>query len=472
MRISLVLSTVLALFCGMATANAEKRVALVIGNNDYVNLPKVQQLEKAVNDARSVGDALEKIGFNVIRGDNLGRQAMVDKFDELSRQLSPGDIAFFFFAGHGITLGGGNYILPADVPDVQTEQEVRLAHASLGETDVVSDLQSRGVRLAIVVLDACRNNPFARPGVRAVGGSRGFARGEPVRGVFTLYSAGLGQAALDRLNGEDSNPNSVFTRVFVPLLLQPGKDLGGLAVEVREEVAKLASAVGVDQRPAYYDETIGGRFYLAGLQLGDQVGPTVSPVDQQSNGPAAAERIWTSIQNSKNPQILETFIEQFGSTVFAKFARAQLRTLRASAAPVEKKANASGTNVDQVTVIPEAERFWANIQNSQNAAELELFIAKYHDSPLADLARIRLKGLRTKSASVDPAAGKIEPVAPPSRNTPRRGAAGSAGGAEGYTTCGPKGCQRVPPGCRAIPHSGGHGLGGRIDCRIVSPPHG
>jgi uncharacterized caspase-like protein len=73
----------------------ECRKARRAGDRQQRLLPKAQQLEKAVNDARSVGDALEKIGFNVIRGDNLGRQAMVDKFDELSRQLSPGDIAFF-----------------------------------------------------------------------------------------------------------------------------------------------------------------------------------------------------------------------------------------------------------------------------------------------------------------------------------------------------------------------------------------
>jgi uncharacterized caspase-like protein len=95
--------------------HAEKRVALVIGNDRYANLPADQQLLKAVNDSRAVGDALGKLGFEVIRGQNLGRQALVDKFDEMTRKISPGDVAFFFFAGHGVAIGGGNYILPADV---------------------------------------------------------------------------------------------------------------------------------------------------------------------------------------------------------------------------------------------------------------------------------------------------------------------------------------------------------------------
>ena len=201
----------------------------------------------------------------MLRGENLGRQALVEKFDELTRRLSHGDTAFFFFAGHGVSIRGGNYILPTDVPNVQSGQETLLARTSLGENDIVSDLQGRGVRVAVVVLDACRNNPFKRRGTQAIGGERGCVRSDPVQGVFSIYSAGIGQAALDRLDDADTNPNSVFTRVLVPALGRPGLDLGGLAVEVREEVARLAGTIGHIQRPAYYDETIGGRIYLAGL---------------------------------------------------------------------------------------------------------------------------------------------------------------------------------------------------------------
>jgi hypothetical protein len=102
-----------------------------------------QQWTRAVNDARAVGDALERIGFDVIRGENLKRQALVDKIYELTQRVSPGDTAFFFFAGHGVTVGGGNYMLPADVPKIEAGQELRLTHAALGESDIVSDLQRR-----------------------------------------------------------------------------------------------------------------------------------------------------------------------------------------------------------------------------------------------------------------------------------------------------------------------------------------
>src|ERR1700686_2567982 len=119
MRILAALACVVMLIClGVAPGRADKRVALVIGNDRYANLPADEQLRKAVNDARAVGDALSGIGFQVIRGENLGRQALLAKFDEFTQKLEPGDTAFFFFAGHGVAVGGGNYIMPTDVPNV------------------------------------------------------------------------------------------------------------------------------------------------------------------------------------------------------------------------------------------------------------------------------------------------------------------------------------------------------------------
>src|ERR1700730_469196 len=126
-----------------AAAHAENRVALVVGDGVYQNLPVDQQLRKSVTDARAIGDALGRLGFEVIRGETLGRQALDDKFSELTRRLLPGDTAFFFFAGHGVSIGGGNFILPSDVPNVEAGQETRLARASLGENDIVADLQAR-----------------------------------------------------------------------------------------------------------------------------------------------------------------------------------------------------------------------------------------------------------------------------------------------------------------------------------------
>jgi predicted metalloprotease len=319
---------VLALLVALTSAHAEKRVALVIGNDRYANLPADQQLRKAVNDARAVGDALGRIGFDVIRGENLGRLALLAKFDELTQRLEPGDTAFFFFAGHGVAVNGGNYILPTDVPNVGPGQDTLLARVALGETDIVGDLQGRGVRVAIVVLDACRNNPFKKPGVRGVGGERGLTRIEPVRGVFSIYSAGIGQTALDRLGDADANPNSVFTRVFVPAIGKPGLSLGDLAVEVREEVARLALTVSHDQLPAYYDQTAGGRVYLAGLpQASTAAEPSRPPAPAQSE----AERAWLAgVKDTTSEAVLDDFIRRYGDSIYGTLARERREGLKKS----------------------------------------------------------------------------------------------------------------------------------------------
>jgi hypothetical protein len=308
---------------GTVPSYAEKRVALVIGNDSYPRLPADQQLQKAVNDSRAVGDALGKLGFEVIRGENLGRQAMVDKLDMLAGKLSPGDTAFFFFAGHGVAINGGNYIIPSDVPAVETGQETRLARTAFSESDIVSDLQQRGARVVVIVLDACRDNPFRRPGLRSVGGERGFARVEPVSGVFTLYSAGLGQTALDRLNDADDHPNSVFTRVLVPKLTKPGTDLTAMAKDVREEVARLAGTVGHDQRPAYYDETI-GNVYLAGLPAAPQQMTAVQPAPARTPAADPAAQAWNAVKDTTSVAVLEDFVGRYGDTIYGTLAKERL----------------------------------------------------------------------------------------------------------------------------------------------------
>lgn len=314
-----------ALACALAPASAEKRVALVVGNDHYVNLPAHEQLQKAVNDARAVGKTLGQLGFEVLAGENLPRHEFVDKLDVLSRRLSPGDIVFFFFSGHGVTLNGANYILPTDVPDIEADQETRLARAALSEHDILLDLQSRGVRVAVVVLDACRTNPFHPAGEKGIGGARGLAPPETVRGVFSLYAAGNGQAALDRLYDGDSDPNSVFTRVLLPELRRPGIDLTTLALDVREEVARLAKIAGHDQRPAYYDETIGGRIYLAGLPRAEDASFATSPPPL---APDVAQRAWLAVQNSTSTAVLEEFRRQYPNSPFDRFAAARIQELK------------------------------------------------------------------------------------------------------------------------------------------------
>ena len=280
-------------------AAAEKRVALAIGNDLYPNLPADRQLRKAANDATTIAGTLKSLGFEVIVGTNLGRQAMIDKLAEFTARLQPGDTAALFFAGHGVAIGGVNYLIPSDVPAVTEGAEARVRGASLAEPDLIAELQARSVRVALLVIDACRDNPFPRAAGRSIGNTRGLADARPARGIFTLYSAGIGQTALDRLGGSDTADNSVFTRIFAEQLKRPELHLGDLAVEVRERVAELAlkatdergQPAPHEQTPAYYDQTLGGRIYLAGLSTASRLPelaamsvptPTIPPVAERA----------------------------------------------------------------------------------------------------------------------------------------------------------------------------------------------
>ena len=248
-----------------APAQAEKRVALVVGNNDYRNVPKLQ---KAVNDARTMGDTLKQLGFSVMVAENQNRQAFSETLLAFDRAVGPGDTAFFFYAGHGFEIAGQNFLLPTDVPAATEGQEELVRDASVLADRVIERLQNKKVRTAILVFDACRNNPFERAGTRAVAGGGGLAPMTQLpEGVFSVFSAGPRQTALDRLSNNDDNPNSVFTRTFAKELTQPGINLVQVAQRTRRLVSEMAETVHHKQVPVYFDQMVDDVF-LNGLATG------------------------------------------------------------------------------------------------------------------------------------------------------------------------------------------------------------
>ena len=236
-----------------------KRVALVIGNNDYENVPKLQ---KAVNDARAVGQGLQQLGFRVTRGENLAWREFVERFNLFENSIQPGDVTFLFYSGHGVEIDGANYLIPVDVPKVAPEQQSLLKDMSISTDNLIQRIKARGARTEIIVLDACRENPFRQSNGRSVGGARGLAGASIPGGVFMIYSAGVGEVALDSLSNNDNDPNSVFTRSFLPLLHNPDNSLITVAKQTRVAVKTLANSIGHTQSPAYYDE-IDGEIFLA-----------------------------------------------------------------------------------------------------------------------------------------------------------------------------------------------------------------
>jgi hypothetical protein len=246
-------------------AHAENRVALVIGNNDYKNVPRLQ---KAVNDARAMGDALKQLGFNVMVAENLNRQQFSQALLTFDNMVEAGDTAFFFYAGHGFEIAGQNFLLPTDVPAATEGQEELVRDASVLADRIIERLQNKKARTSILVFDACRNNPFERAGTRAVAGGGGLAPMTQLpEGVFSVFSAGPRQTALDRLSNDDANPNSVFTRTFAKELVQPGLNMVQVAQRTRRLVSEMAETVHHKQIPVYFDQMVDDVF-LNGIAKG------------------------------------------------------------------------------------------------------------------------------------------------------------------------------------------------------------
>jgi hypothetical protein len=240
-------------------ALAQKRLALVIGINGYTEVPR---LLKAVNDGRTMGTVLRNLGFEVHEGFDLRQREMARAIETIRSRVEPGDTVFFFFAGHGVEIKRENYLLPADVPAAEEGQDGLVRDAAFSAGNIVDRFQERGAKLVISVLDACRDNPFERPGGRSLNLGRGLAPMERAEGTFTLFSAGAKQMARDSLGHNDPDPNSVFTRIFAARLQQPDLSIVDLAKIVQRDVRDLAATVRHQQNPAYYDGVI-GHIYLA-----------------------------------------------------------------------------------------------------------------------------------------------------------------------------------------------------------------
>ncbi|CAL8981442.1 Serine/threonine-protein kinase pkn1 [Rhodoplanes serenus] len=297
-----------ALLAHVSPAAAEGRYALVIGNDIYAHLGPERQLRNAVRDARLMRDTLAGLGFAVVYGENLDRRAMIDRLSDVAARLGRDDIAFVYFAGHGVALGGANYLLPSDIPEPRAAgrgEEARLAEHALAEAALVERLAAAGARVAVLVLDACRDNPLQGSDRRALGSARGLAQSTPPHGLFAIYAAGFGQAALDRLGPDDPHPNSVFTRVFAETLATPGLDLKAVATQTRRKVVALARAVGHEQVPAYDDQLLGPDVYLADAAPTAPAEPRTAPPQPAPSQPAPPQPVPRSGTGEAEPRIGE-----------------------------------------------------------------------------------------------------------------------------------------------------------------------
>jgi Caspase domain len=281
----LTLGTIVALFMTLANATnaqspgskgGERRIALVIGNNDYKN---VTSLGNAVADARAMKRELESRGFQVVYRENVMRHDMNDAIEEFLGKLSTDAIGLVYFSGHGVQINSANYLIPTDM---QADKESDVVNDGISLGNLLERMANIRTRFSLMIIDACRDNPFHG---RSIGGSKGLAPPlSNAEGVMVVYAAGADQQALDRLSSADTDPNGLFTREFIKAIRKPGLNVQEVISEVKLAVIQKANSVGHRQTPAIYDQSVGTFVFSEGHGVAKPVLPT--PEETRASSPS------------------------------------------------------------------------------------------------------------------------------------------------------------------------------------------
>jgi hypothetical protein len=283
---------------GLRSLPAEQRVALVIGNSNYQSVP---QLANPNNDARSVAQLLNSAGFEVTVATDQTRNDMVRGLQDFSNKVAnhgPNTVAMIYYAGHGVQLAGENYLVPIDAriaaPSDLPDNTVRLV-------DVMGTLETIPSRMRIVVLDACRNNPF--PNVDDAG--RGLAIVDAPSGSIVGYSTAPGMAAQDG----DGN-HSPYTSAFLNNARQPNLPIEQLFKRVRLEVNNTTSG----RQTPWESSSLTSDFYFFGdTAVASTREPDHGPIIQTaSNFPSrSVQQAYDYVLSEGSPEYYEEFIQLF-----------------------------------------------------------------------------------------------------------------------------------------------------------------
>jgi hypothetical protein len=299
-----------------------KRLALVMGNDNYT---AVSKLQKAGNDATAMARELKVAGFTVQLHKDLNYRAMVKAVEAFASSITGGDEVVVFYAGHGVQIKTGSYLLPTDI-EASSESEVeKTAYELNALTDKISEAKPS---FTLVMVDACRDNPLKSKG-RSVGSGRGLSAIEPPKGQMVVYSASRGQQALDRLSDQDSNPNGVFTREFITRMKKPGVKVDDLMREVQDAVENLAQSVRHEQRPAIYNEARGNFYFFSPVLI-----TTTSSTSSQLTAEQKDEKFWEEVKSVGNKEAYQAYLQKFPSGIYTSLAQAYLSS-------IDKKAQSS-----------------------------------------------------------------------------------------------------------------------------------
>ena len=297
------------LFCLVAavtaTADAPRRVALVIGNGAYANVPR---LANPTADAAGIAQALGDVGFEVVQGIDLPRADLLDRIRVFAQKSDKADIALVYYAGHGVQVDNENWILPVDA---HLKDKFSLEFEAISVSSVIK--LTSGAVSRVFILDACRNNPFAellRSNSRAVA-ERGLARINVTdNGILIAFATSPGSISVDSVVGSEGH--SPFAKALIDNLRMPGLEVHQLFTRVRQHVYAVTNGAQIP----WENSSLFNDVFLAG-----EAAPRVSALEAEYTD-------WQKLETSNDVKDLEDYLRRYPSGKFSPLTRLRIDTLR------------------------------------------------------------------------------------------------------------------------------------------------
>ena len=323
--VGLVLMLVLALVApspGVAApaASGDRRVALVLGNGAYESVPK---LVNPANDAKAIAVSLQGLGFTVVEGYDLGLTPMLDRIHAFGQAADGAAVALVFYAGHGLQVAGRNYLLPVDA---KLQKETDLRREAVEVEEILGEVR-QAKKLRVVILDACRDNPFMAQMVRSLGTrsalvGRGFARIEDVEADTLIAFATKADAVAE----DGSDGHSPYTTALLQHLSTPGLTVERFFGKVRDSVVEKTQG---RQQPFVYGSLGGEPIILTAFEPGrSEVARRGAPTAEAD---ATELAFWDALKASDNPADYQAYLETYPNGRFASLARVRARPRVATA---------------------------------------------------------------------------------------------------------------------------------------------
>jgi uncharacterized caspase-like protein len=294
----------------------ERRVALVIGNAAYKS---VSTLQNPVNDSRAIAKSLRGLGFEVIERENVGREALALAVREYGDKLRGASVGLFYFAGHGVQVKGRNYLIPVDA-DIAREDEVQ--YRSFDVNEVLDKMDSARTAINLVVLDACRNNPFARSFKTS---QTGLAQMDAPTGTLIAFATAPGSVAQD---GDGSN--GLYTGALLKHIAAPGVAVEQMFKRVRVDVVNASK----NQQVPWESSSLNRDFVFANAAAKPAVAvAAANPAATVATELALDLAFWDAVKDSRSAADYRAYLEQYPGGRFAALARVRATSIASASVP-------------------------------------------------------------------------------------------------------------------------------------------